>query len=482
MVRAARPRVIVELGTHAGVSCAAFCEAVLQEGLDARCYAIDTWQGDEHAGFYDEAVFEELREFHDARYAGFSRLICCAFDAALPQIGTTRRSAAYRWPPPLRRRRPRFQKLGAKAPSRAVVLLHDTNVRERDFGVWRRWEELRAEFPGFEFLHAHGLGVLAVGGEVPLAVAALCAIHDPRAVSAVRERFALLGERWVLMQDLADARRARTSSDAARQRAEARAAELAASRPAGRSLALSLAEARNRVAVLEQGLATAQGQLAAQRAALTEMRQVELSGWRARAVAAEEQRDTLPAILGAADDRARISGERLRIAEAELAALSLSHDRMSHSISWRLTRPLRWARVLVHRPPAAAPIAPAMGAHDGGGEKMSLPRCRNRCRRRIAWSRKLRLSGRPADLPPASSLSPVSRRRPGTITGCCARCGSPRRSAGGPIGQRSRRSGRTRWPTPAWSSCGVSHGARMCRASSRPAPRSARAWCSMWTI
>ena len=86
MVRAARPRVIVELGTHAGVSYAAFCEAVLQEGLDARCYAIDTWQGDEHAGFYDEAVFEELREFHDARYAGFSRLIRCAFDAALPQI------------------------------------------------------------------------------------------------------------------------------------------------------------------------------------------------------------------------------------------------------------------------------------------------------------------------------------------------------------------------------------------------------------
>ncbi|MBN8908323.1 MAG: class I SAM-dependent methyltransferase, partial [Rhodospirillales bacterium] len=86
IVRAARPRSIVELGTHAGVSYAAFCEAVLQEGLDARCYAIDTWQGDEHAGFYGESVFEELREFHDARYGGFSRLIRCSFDAALSQI------------------------------------------------------------------------------------------------------------------------------------------------------------------------------------------------------------------------------------------------------------------------------------------------------------------------------------------------------------------------------------------------------------
>jgi hypothetical protein len=51
--------------------------------------------------------------------------------------------------------------------SRAVVLLHDANVRKREFGVFRLWKELQAHCPSFEFPHGRRLGVLGVGTEAP---------------------------------------------------------------------------------------------------------------------------------------------------------------------------------------------------------------------------------------------------------------------------------------------------------------------------
>ena len=50
LVAALRPRVLVGLGTHAGVSFGAFCGAVQRLGLTTRAFAIDRWTGDSHAG------------------------------------------------------------------------------------------------------------------------------------------------------------------------------------------------------------------------------------------------------------------------------------------------------------------------------------------------------------------------------------------------------------------------------------------------
>ena len=45
----------------------------------------------------------------------------------------------------------------------AVILLHDINVREKGFGVWKLWEELQECYPlNVEFTHAHGLGVIKI--------------------------------------------------------------------------------------------------------------------------------------------------------------------------------------------------------------------------------------------------------------------------------------------------------------------------------
>jgi glycosyltransferase involved in cell wall biosynthesis len=198
-----QPRIVVELGTHNGVSFAAFCEAMQRRTIAGRCYAIDTWKGDEHAGFYEDSVFHDLNVFNQARYSSFSELIRRTFDEALPyfadsSIDLLHIDGLHTYEAVKRD----FENWLPKLSDRGVVLLHDTNVREREFGVWKLWVELRERFPSFEFLHSHGLGIAAVGRNAPESVIQLCNL-GPDIANILRERFADLGARWIAV-DLAE--------------------------------------------------------------------------------------------------------------------------------------------------------------------------------------------------------------------------------------------------------------------------------------
>ena len=156
------PKIFVELGTHSGNSYFSFCQSVVENGLSCKCYAVDTWQGDEHAGQYSDEIFALVNAHNQEHYAGFSRLLRMTFDDAVTYFadgsidllhidGLHTYEAVHHdfetWLPKL-------------APG-AVVMFHDTNVRERDFGVWKLWAELKARYPNnLEFMHCNGLGVL----------------------------------------------------------------------------------------------------------------------------------------------------------------------------------------------------------------------------------------------------------------------------------------------------------------------------------
>lgn len=342
IVAACRPRLVVELGTHNGVSYAAFCEAVARFGIDARCYAVDTWQGDEHAGHYGDAVFEALRRFHDARYAGFSELLRCTFQEALPHfadgsIDLLHIDGFHTYDAV----RGDFEAWRPKLSDRAVVLFHDTNERRGDFGVWRLWRELQAAHPGFEFLHSHGLGVLAFGPHAPEDVLALCRLGD--AASAVRERFALLGERWmdhfeqtqaVAAQQRAEARNAGYAVEVAAlqgirddaARAEAEVARLAGQLAVFNTLRNDAAETRAELEDAWSYQATLEDRLAQRDAHIAEL----LAMLAARAADWERVHEVL------AGRDAELAGVRSALARAE--ALQAATYR---SASWRFAAPVR---------------------------------------------------------------------------------------------------------------------------------------------
>src|SRR4051794_14962364 len=58
LVESLAPKTVVELGTHHGYSYFCVCQQVTALQLPSLCFAVDTWQGDEHAGLYGESVFE----------------------------------------------------------------------------------------------------------------------------------------------------------------------------------------------------------------------------------------------------------------------------------------------------------------------------------------------------------------------------------------------------------------------------------------
>ncbi len=195
LIEALRPRMLVELGVDRGTSYCAFCQAIKTLQLDTRCFAVDTWSGDEHAGFYGEEVWAELQAYHDPRYAGFSKLIRGTFDAALTQmhdgeIDLLHLDGLHTYDAVRRD----FENWLPKMSERGIILFHDSNVREGDFGVHRLWKELREKYPSFEFLHSYGLGVLAVG-RIDSPDLQYLFNADEQTTARIREFFFRLGRR-----------------------------------------------------------------------------------------------------------------------------------------------------------------------------------------------------------------------------------------------------------------------------------------------
>jgi GT2 family glycosyltransferase/glycosyltransferase involved in cell wall biosynthesis len=198
LIDVVRPKTLVELGTFAGTSYCAFCQAVAELKVDCKCYAVDSWEGDAQSGYFDKSVLEDLKQHHDPLYGKFSTLIESTFDDAresftdgsvdLLHIDGYHAYESVKHD---------FETWLPKMSSRGIVLFHDTRERTDDFGVWKLWDELKALYPNFEFDYGHGLGVIAVGDSIPAELRELFEAPVDQA-EIIREMFKRLGERLSL--------------------------------------------------------------------------------------------------------------------------------------------------------------------------------------------------------------------------------------------------------------------------------------------
>lgn len=194
LLEVTRPQLIVELGTHNGASFLAFCQAIEAQQISSRVFAVDTWQGDEHAGFYGNEIYAELRDYQQRHYAGISEMMRMRFDQALEyfadgSIDLLHIDGLHTYDAV----REDFETWRSKLSTRAVVLFHDSCVRERGFGVWQYWSEVSSQFPSFEFSHTHGLGVLLVGQDQPEVLLRLADASRDGGFSAINQLFDAFG-------------------------------------------------------------------------------------------------------------------------------------------------------------------------------------------------------------------------------------------------------------------------------------------------
>ena len=256
IVAAVRPTVFVELGTGAGVSYAAVCNAVQHAGLPTQCYGMAPCQ-----------PAEQFRQLHDDHFGLFSTLVHRSFDEA-PGLVDDRSVDLLHidGPPGFNAARQVYDTWLPKLSNQAVVLLHGINDRSNGAGPWRLWQALREQHPHFAFLHGGGLGLLVVGEHGPDAAIQLCSENDPHHVATIRARFAHLGARWL----------AETQERTSRQRIGAL-AEAATARDAAERALADAADAQTRQEVLLAQLRAdaAQARLDATRQGLADQARVE---------------------------------------------------------------------------------------------------------------------------------------------------------------------------------------------------------------
>ena len=160
-----KPKTVVELGVYRGHSLATMAEACLDNDLDTKLYGIDHFMGDEHSGKFGREIEDIATE-------------CLSTYPNITLIKETFNDALVDW----KKRKDKkidllhidgrhfyedikedFENWEVFVPKGGHIILHDTQVTERNFGIKKYFAELKELHPKWEFrerVESHGLGII----------------------------------------------------------------------------------------------------------------------------------------------------------------------------------------------------------------------------------------------------------------------------------------------------------------------------------
>lgn len=162
LVEALKPKLVVELGTHTGNSFCAVAQALEAFAPSGKVYAVDHWKGDDHAGSYSEDVYTELKSYTANLYPDMAVMLRASFDEAISQFDNVSIDLLHiDGMHTYEAVKHDFESWLPKLSAKGVVIIHDSAVTVRDFGVGAFVRELASKHSVFEFDHSHGLAVVA---------------------------------------------------------------------------------------------------------------------------------------------------------------------------------------------------------------------------------------------------------------------------------------------------------------------------------
>jgi predicted O-methyltransferase YrrM len=154
-----RPKVIVELGTHMGLSALAMGLALKEIGEGGLLYAVDSWEGDPQAGHFGDEVYRKFLERREQLGLGSTIVpLKMYFDEAKDKVATpidllhidglhTWDAVSHDW-----------ETFGPLVRPGGLVLFHDVNTFYLE--VAKFWSGLRKSWESHTVPYSHGLGIL----------------------------------------------------------------------------------------------------------------------------------------------------------------------------------------------------------------------------------------------------------------------------------------------------------------------------------